>query len=278
MVGAGKTGVDACLWLMANGVDPKDISWIMPRDSWFLERGGLQPGPEFAEKAAATVAGNRRAVMSALSFEDLFLRLENLGQLIRLDKNVWPTMYRCATISTAELEQIKRIETIIRQGRVVSINTNKVALEQGSYDPIQDTLYVDCTADALAKLEPVPVFNGKHIVLQPIRHCQQVFSAAFIAHIEASYEDEKAKNALCRVIPHPNKTIDYLVTSFQSQQNALRWEREPKTAQWLKQARLDWFGKFLPSPPEDPVELAEYSNEIRVLTEAFCSKLIELSN
>ena len=38
IVGAGKTGMDACLWLLENGVDPATLTWIMPRDSWLLDR------------------------------------------------------------------------------------------------------------------------------------------------------------------------------------------------------------------------------------------------
>ena len=38
VVGAGKTGMDASLFLLRNSVRPDQISWIMPRDSWMLDR------------------------------------------------------------------------------------------------------------------------------------------------------------------------------------------------------------------------------------------------
>ncbi|MEM1160852.1 MAG: NAD(P)/FAD-dependent oxidoreductase, partial [Pseudomonadota bacterium] len=31
VIGGGKTGIDACLWLLEMGVDPDDIRWVMPR-------------------------------------------------------------------------------------------------------------------------------------------------------------------------------------------------------------------------------------------------------
>lgn len=31
VIGAGKTGMDACIWLLDNGADPDSIRWIMPR-------------------------------------------------------------------------------------------------------------------------------------------------------------------------------------------------------------------------------------------------------
>ena len=44
VVGAGKTGMDACIWLIENGANPDRIRWIMPRDYWMLDRAGVQPG------------------------------------------------------------------------------------------------------------------------------------------------------------------------------------------------------------------------------------------
>lgn len=32
VIGCGKTGIDACLWLLAQGVEAERIRWIMPRD------------------------------------------------------------------------------------------------------------------------------------------------------------------------------------------------------------------------------------------------------
>ncbi|KAL1845454.1 hypothetical protein Daus18300_014532 [Diaporthe australafricana] len=278
VVGAGKTGIDACLWLIVNGIDPKNISWIMPRDSWLIERGGMQPGPHFAESTARRLAGVGEAIMSASSSEDLFLRLEACRSLMRVDDKVWPTMFKCATVSLAELEQLKKIGTVIRQGRVVRLDADKVTLQNGIHAPAPDTLYIDCSSDALAKLDPVPVFNGNRITLQPVRYCQQVFSAAFIAHAEAAYGDDKAKNELCRAIPHPEEAIDYLIVTLQSHQNALRWAAEPRTVAWLKQARLDFFGGLERSAPGNPTASENYAAEKRAKVEAVCAKLKEMVN
>lgn len=276
VVGAGKTGIDACLWLLVNGIDPSSITWIMPRDSWFLERGSIQPGPAFAKKTAASLAAINGSLMAATSPEDLFKRLESSVQLQRMDDKVWPTMFRCATVSLAELEQVKKIGSIVRQGRVVRIGASEVQMEDGTYEPVPDTLYIDCSADALAKLAPAPVFTGKNITLQSVRYCQQVFSAAFIAHVEATYDDERTKNELCRVVPHPDEAMDYLLVTLQSHRNGIRWSAEPKTAVWLAQARLDWFGTFLPPSPEDPEQRTKFFAGVQAQIEALCAKLEQL--
>jgi len=47
VVGPGKTGIDTCLWLLDNGVEPDRIRWVMPHDAWFLDRAKIQPGDDF---------------------------------------------------------------------------------------------------------------------------------------------------------------------------------------------------------------------------------------
>jgi hypothetical protein len=37
VVGLGKTGMDAILWLLENGVPPSSLRWVMPRDAWLIE-------------------------------------------------------------------------------------------------------------------------------------------------------------------------------------------------------------------------------------------------
>ncbi|PSN67174.1 hypothetical protein BS50DRAFT_588175 [Corynespora cassiicola Philippines] len=236
VVGAGKTGVDAVLWLIANGIDPKDISWIMPRDQWFWQRGIFQ-----LEQIAAEFAKTGEAINNATSTEDLFLRFESYNQVLRLDKNVWPTMF------------------------------SEVTLEKGTYKPKPDSLYIDCTADGLAKLEPVPIFNGKHITLQSVRFCQQVLSAAVIAHVEATYDNDDVKNALCGVVPHPDETTDYINVSLQTYRNRLRWLAEPKMASWLMKCRLDVFA--LPSLSGESVGVKELEARELGICQSICDGL-----
>ena len=61
IVGAGKTGIDTCLWLLGQDVAPERLTWIMPRDSWLLDRAIFQPGPLFANRAKAVVAAQAAA-------------------------------------------------------------------------------------------------------------------------------------------------------------------------------------------------------------------------
>jgi hypothetical protein len=201
VVGAGKTGMDACLFLLKNDVDPDDIAWIMPRDSWLMNRADIQTGEMFAQSIGRFIRDNFEPIANSRSIADLFARIEAKGHLLRLDENVWPTMYRCATVTQAELEQLRRIKNIIRSGRVQRIEANRIVLDKGTVQTSSTTLHIDCTANGLEKRLAKPVFAGSQITLQPVRTCQPVFSAAFIGHIESAYEKEALKNELCTPAP-----------------------------------------------------------------------------
>ncbi|KAG8158248.1 hypothetical protein KVR01_012009 [Diaporthe batatas] len=274
VVGSGKTGIDACLWLMANGVDPKDITWIMPSDAWLFDRSRLQIHPEIVHQTAAKWSEVEDAILESSSVDDMFKRVEAAGELLRIDEKRWPTVWKCCTVSTAELEQIRRIENIVRKGRVARIDTDKVTLTKGTYEPVSDAIYIDCTSNAAKKVEQVPVFNGNHITLQPVRRCQQLFSAAFIAHVEATYGDEEDKNKLCRPIQAPNEPLDYLISVYQMNRNHARWAAEERTGTWLQGARLDMVRGIVQAIPED-VRAATMAEKMKK-TELVTEKLREL--
>nr|WP_235690343.1 hypothetical protein [Mycolicibacterium gadium] len=121
IVGAGKTAMDACLWLLRHGVAPARLTWIKPRDSWLLDRAAIQPGSQFARGVLRDFSNQLNAVLEAESLPDLFRILEDKGCLQRIDTSVEPTMYRCAILSKSELEELRRISDVVRMGHVQSI-------------------------------------------------------------------------------------------------------------------------------------------------------------
>lgn len=257
VVGAGKTGMDACLWLLRNEVDPDRITWVMPRDSWMLDRANIQPG-ELAGNAASIFTEQLRIAAESESVEDLFEKVNKLGSLIRLDDNVKPTMYRCATVTAAELEQLRRITNIVRQGRVRSVHADRIVLDEGEVELQGEMLFVDCTADGLERRPVKSVFAGDHITLQAVRTCQQVFSAAFIAYCETAFTDEEEKNRICTPVPHPDNHIDFLRTTLSNTMNSMVWAQYPDLQTWLIGARLDGFSApGMPAP--DPAASSAFA-------------------
>ena len=255
VIGAGKTGMDACLWLLAAGVHPDGITWIMPRDAWMLDRAKIQPGPDFFDSSVGGFAKATEASALATSIGDLFERLEATGQLLRLDDGVRPTMYRCATVTVGELKELRRIDNIVRLGRVQSIGADEIVLDNGVIPTSPETLHVDCSAAGLERRPAVPVFDGDRITLQPVRTCQPTFSAAFIGHAETSYPKETEKNELCTAIPYPDSDIDWLRTALVNNLNAARWRQDPELTSWLGGARLDVLSSFGSEGEPDPAQL-----------------------
>ncbi|WP_156687291.1 NAD(P)-binding protein [Mycobacterium sp. Marseille-P9652] len=245
IVGAGKTGIDTCLWLLAHGVAPERLTWIMPRDAWLLDRATIQPGPLFADTIKANFTAQLEAIRDAVSLDDLFARLEDGGVLLRLDGTVRPTMYRCATVTRAELEQLRRIPGVVRMGHVRRVEIDRCVLDGGEVASGGSALYVDCTADGAEKVPATPVFEDRRITLQSVRGCQQVFSAALIAHVEANYPDDSARNELCRPVEHPDTDRDWARNTLADYRNQLRWFDDEDLTAWLAGTRLDLFGHLI---------------------------------
>ena len=70
-----------------NGADPDSITWIMPRDGWFIPREARSRRPEFAATCSARRRPSSRPAPPRTSIDDLFDRLEAGGVLVRLDEN-----------------------------------------------------------------------------------------------------------------------------------------------------------------------------------------------
>jgi len=238
VVGAGKTGVDACLWLLRNGVELAALTWIMPRDAWYVDRANIQPGAAMARRRSEGLNARSVAIAQATSIADMFDRLCASGDLLRLSDEVRPSMFRCATVTQAELEQLRRIDDVVRLGRVRRLGVDAIELDHGMVRTRPDTAYVDCTADGLARRPAVDVFAGDRITLQSMSTCQQVFSAALIGHVEAAYDDDERKNALTRPVPHPNLDTDWLRSAIATNRQLARWAAEPDMVAWLAGTRL----------------------------------------
>lgn len=246
VVGGGKTGIDAVLWLLEHQVDPEDIMWITSRDGWMLNRKNTQSGAQFFDDAIGSQANQFEAIASSTSIDDMFMRLEACGYFLRLDPNVRPQMFHGATISELELAELRRVKNVIRMGRVTEINQHHVVLEQGSVEVTPEHLHIDCSATAITNLEIKPIFQGDLITPQTVRSCQPVFSAAFVAHVEASRGDDEAeKNRLCGVVRLPDKEIDYLRYTSEFMVNQYNWGQDPEIRKWLLNNRLDGFSKMV---------------------------------
>ena len=245
VIGGGKTGIDACLWLLENKVDPQKITWVVSRDAWLIDRKNTQPTMEFFEDAIGAQANQFEALVNANSVDDLFERLEACGSLLRIDKNVKPQMFHGATISQMELSELRKIKNVVRKGMVQSIKKDRIVFNDGSIPTSEKHIHIDCSASAITNLEMKPIFEGDLITPQTVRSYQPVFSAAFIAHIEATYETEAEKNKLCQVVPLPNHDTDWIRMMAIFMVNQFNWSQKKELRSWLRNNRLDGFSQLV---------------------------------
>jgi hypothetical protein len=273
LLGGGKTAIDTCLWLLQNHVNPADISWYMPRDAWFLDRKNTQPTADFFTDTIGAQASQLEAIAESTSIPDMFLRLEKAEVFLRLDPTVMPQMFHGATISKAELNQIKRIKHVLRKGRVLQISASEIICTQGTESPITKSLYIDCTASAITNLVIEPIFQDKIIKLQTVRAYQPTFSAAFIAHIELTYEDNDKKNQLTKVVPLPNNVEDWIELTYRNMMNQFFWSKEPGLKEWIAKQRLDGFSKLVRSVKFYQLDKLRILNRMRKAAKPAIAKL-----
>lgn len=238
IVGAGKTAMDACLWLLQAGVAPEDICWIKPRDAWLINRAYAQCG-ELVGALIEGIARQMEAAASAASVDDLFERLNASEQLLRVDDAVAPTMFRGPTVSEAELSELRRVKNVVRLGKVRRIDGRTIVLEQGSIPNTPGRLHVHCAAAGLNPAPAVPIFAEGCITLQPIRVGLIPFNAAVVGFVEATRDDLAAKNRLCPPNRLPNVPLDWIRGTITATNADYQWSREPDIAAWLEQARLN---------------------------------------
>lgn len=112
VIGAGKTAVDTCVWLLEQGVAPDSICWIKPREGWWLNRRFYQPHTLLPDLYQG-IAIQLEAMAQATSVRDLYTRLEAQRFFPRVDTDVEPGMCRGAVISETELDLLRKIKKVV---------------------------------------------------------------------------------------------------------------------------------------------------------------------
>ena len=240
VLGAGKTAMDAVQHLLDQGVEPDRVRWVRPRDLWLLDRAGWQPLDQVAGMLDG-LAAELEETAAASDVDDLMLRLERVGRLVRLDPDVVPTAYHGGSVSAADLAQLRRVRDVVRLGHVLRLEPDRVVLEQGELLADPGDLYVDATARGLRLVPPQPVFSPGRVVLQQVRSCTPSFNAALIGFVEASGRDLADKNRLCPPNPLPDTPADWLSNCAVTLEAGRAWSKEPDLPLWVDACRLNFF-------------------------------------
>lgn len=236
IVGSGKTATDGIVWLLVNGVPPDRIMWVRPRDPWMLDRAVVQPDPVVALGLAADTMA---AGASAESLDDLFLRLEAAGVMLRIDRGVMPTMAKAPTLGAWELDLLRTVENVVRLGHIERVTSREIVLDRGSVRLAPGSLIVHCAASGLRYPPLVPLWCPDRIRLQTIRAGFPCFCAALAGYVEATRDDDRERNRLCP----PNVFSDTLASWARMQVRGTIATRaygaEPDIAAWANDCALN---------------------------------------
>lgn len=269
VVGSGKTATDACLWLLARGVDAAAICWVRPREPWMLNRAVVQPNPAVFLTMAADIMA---AAEAAQSPEDLFLGLEDAGIMFRIDRSVLPTMAKTPTLACWELEQLRTLENVVRLGHVRRVEQGRLVLDNGTVGIAPDALVVHCAASGLKYPPVVPIWGPEAITLQPIRAGFPCFGAALAGYVEASRDDDTEKNRLCPSTPYSNTMAQWVAMTVMGTQATMSFGSQPDIREWadtvaLNPARL---------PADRSAELLDILARLKAHTPAGLARMAEM--
>ncbi len=272
VVGSGKTATDACVWLLGNGVDPNSVCWVRPRDPWMLNRAVVQPDPAvYMGMVADTVA----AAAEADSPDDLFLRLEEAGVMLRIDKSVTPTMAKTPTIAAWEIDLLRSIDNVVRLGHVRAAGNGRLLLTDGEVSIARDAVVVHCAAAGLKYPPLVPIWGREAITLQPVRSGFPCFGAAVIGYVEATRENDDEKNRVCPPSCLADTPITWARMQVLGGRAAAAFTDQPDIKAWANQTTLNP-ARIPPDRVGDP-DLAAALQRYQEHAEAGAARLAEFA-
>jgi hypothetical protein len=260
VIGAGKTALDACTWLLEQNVPAAAICWIKPREAWWLNRRFQQPHtllPNFYRGLAMQF----EAMAQATSIEDLFARLEAQEFFLRIDPDVAPTMFRGAVISPGEVALLRRVEDVVRLGHVRRIERDEIVLDEGRVPTSTATLHVHCASRGLVRRPPRPIFEPCRVTVQPFLWGFACYQFAMLGVIEASVAGDEEKNRLCPPIAYWDTDRDYLTAFLAGLAHERARTAHPELANWAKETRLNPLGRI--ALHRDAPEVVEGRERIR---------------
>ena len=236
VVGSGKTATDGVVWLLKNGVQQDQIVWVRPRDPWMSNRAVVQPNPVVALGFAADIMESAAIADSA---DELFLRLEDVGAMLRLDPNVVPTMAKVPTLAVWELELLRTIRNVVRLGHISHVTRSEIVFQHGSVSLAPDSLIVHCAASGLTNPPVVDIWGADKIRLQTSRHGFPCFNAALIGYVEATRDDDRERNRLLPPNFFSNTPRDWAMMQVRGILATRKFGAEPDIAAWANACALN---------------------------------------
>ncbi|WP_095011366.1 NAD(P)-binding protein [Tsuneonella mangrovi] len=248
VLGGGKTAMDSVVWLLEAGVAASKIGWVRPRDSWMMNRRFLQPAKVNFEGLIDFQRLHVLAAANSDTGEEMFARLEEGGVMLRIDPQVTPEMFHYAVISEGEVEMLRTVKAVYRQGRVTRVEPGRLHFGDHIESVPRDTLFIDCTATAVPferRADDRPIFDGNRITLRLARVPFVPYCAALAAFLEANFQTDEERNALVPIAPLTDTSDTYPFGFMCNMISAGILGQNEKTNAFNNRSRLDPIGPAL---------------------------------
>ncbi len=243
-----------------------------PREPWMFDRAVLQPDPAVFIGMAADVM---EAAISASSPDDLFLRMEAAGVMLRIDPSVTPTMAKTPTLARWELDLLRSIERVVRLGHVRGVEPGRIELDEGEAPIRRDAAIVHCAASGLQYPPLVPIWGDEGITIQPVRAGFPCLAAALIGYVEATREDDAEKNRLCLPSPLSDTPTDWALMQVLGGRSSLASSAEPDIKEWVDRVALN--PARAPAEPAVDAELTAAEKRFRAAVGPGLAAMAELA-
>lgn len=270
IVGSGKTATDAIVWLLDNGVDPDSVCWVRPRDPWMFNRAVVQPDPVIYSGMVADIL---EAACEATSPDDLFLRMEARGVMLRVDPRVIPSMAKTPTMARWELDRLRAVENVVRLGHIRHVEPGRMVCADGEAAIDRHALVVHCAAPGLRYQALVPVWGSEAITLQCVA-TGPIFGAAITGYVEATRKDDVEKNRLCPPHPYSNTPDDWPRLIVQGARGSQSLATEPDVKRWANATSL--YRSRIPAEQANDADVADVVARVEAVAGIGLARLAEL--
>ena len=171
--------------------------------------------------------------------------------MLRVDRDVLPTMAKTPTLGTWELDLLRTIEHVVRLGHIKHVTRSEIVFDEGSLPLAPGSLVVHCAASGLQYPPLVPIWGPDKIRLQTIRAGFPCFNAALTGYVEATRDDDRERNRLCPPNIFPDTAASWARMQVRGTVATRAYGAEPDIAAWANGCALNP-ARIEPSQRDDP--------------------------
>jgi hypothetical protein len=171
--------------------------------------------------------------------------------MLRVDRDVLPTMAKTPTLGRWELDLLRSVQRVVRQGHLRGVAPGELTFVDHAVAVASDALVVHCAASGLQYPPMVPLWSDDLIRLLTIRVGFPCFCAALAGYVEATRDDDRERNRLCPPNTYGNSAAEWALMQSRGTRAAAAFGAEPDIAAWANACALNP-SRIEPSRRDDP--------------------------